>query len=100
MRQGQKAPESASPIVMIEINLKNTRLFGFNTNAFYFCIIVYTIYWIVPFSSSHFELRFHQNLRYAYPFSRSGVKGSRMQVLINTNHLDHLLNVVLFWANR
>jgi hypothetical protein len=30
MRQGQKAPESASPIVMIEINLKNTRLFGFN----------------------------------------------------------------------
>ena len=52
------------------------------------------------FSSSHFELRFHQNLRYAYPFSRSGVKGSRMQVLINTNHLDHLLNVVLFWANR
>jgi hypothetical protein len=34
MRQGQKAPESASPIVMIEINLKNTRLFGFNTNCF------------------------------------------------------------------
>ena len=34
MRQGQKAPESASPIVMIEINLKNTRLFGFNTEDF------------------------------------------------------------------
>lgn len=33
MRQGQKAPESASPIVMIEINLKNTRLFGFNTSV-------------------------------------------------------------------
>lgn len=33
MRQGQKAPESASPIVMIEINLKNTRLFGFNTKS-------------------------------------------------------------------
>ena len=33
MRQGQKAPESASPIVMIEINLKNTRLFGFNTRS-------------------------------------------------------------------
>lgn len=52
------------------------------------------------FSSSHFALGFHQNLSYLYLFSHIGRKGSRMQVLINTNHLDHLLNVVLFWANR
>ena len=52
------------------------------------------------FSSSHFALRFHQNLSYLYLFSHIGRKGSRMQVLINTNPLDHLLNVVLFWAKR
>ena len=47
MRQGQKAPESASPIVMIEINLKNTRLFGFNTVILAIIILVLIILRII-----------------------------------------------------
>jgi len=46
----------------------------------------------ISFSSSHFALRFFQNLSYAYFFSHIGKKGSRMQVLINTNPLDRFMN--------
>ena len=52
----------------------------------------------ISFSSNHFASQFFQNLSYLYLFSHIGRKGSRMQLLINTNPLDHLLNVVLLWA--
>ncbi len=44
------------------------------------------------FLSTHFALRFHQNLRYVYTFSLSGWKGSRVLVSISTNSMDHLIN--------
>lgn len=64
MRQGQKAPESASPIVMIEINLKNTRLFGFNTRIINLFDSLYRnypigncIFWrLKPETSRHYPL--------------------------------------------
>jgi hypothetical protein len=44
------------------------------------------------FSSSHFELRFHQNLRYAYPFSRSAGKGISALVFTFIHWLENLIN--------